>query len=292
MKVEFFAEARLILIWGSNSIAEQPALLAPGPGGQAQWRAPGLHRPAAQRNGGEVPRARAAAARHRLRPWRSALMHELVVNDWLDHDYIERHTLGWAALRERALRWSPSAPRRSAACPRSRSGPGAGLRHHAACRHPPQLRHAAGARRRQRGPCRGLPARPDRRVAPSRGRHAAFQFRLLPVDRAYLQRPDLLGSRTPRTINMVTIGDDLLRPASPSFGPRDRSGRRLQQQPAGRSRRKSAKVVRGFAREDLFTVVLEQFQTDTADYADYVLPATTQLEHWDMHAPTATPTCC
>ena len=42
-------------------------------------------------------------------------------------------------------------------------------------------------------------------------------------------------------------------------------------------------MVRGFAREDLFTVVLEHFQTDTADYADYILPATTQLEHWDVH---------
>ena len=40
--------------------------------------------------------------------------------------------------------------------------------------------------------------------------------------------------------------------------------------------------MQGFAREDLFTVVLEHFQTDTADYADYVLPATTQLEHWDI----------
>ena len=46
----------------------------------------------------------------------------------------------------------------------------------------------------------------------------------------------------------------------------------------------SAKVVQGFAREDLFTVVLEHFQTDTADYADYILPATTQLEHWDVHS--------
>src|SRR5438876_5254752 len=36
-------------------------------------------------------------------------------------------------------------------------------------------------------------------------------------------------------------------------------------------------------REDLFTVVLEQFQTDTADYADVLLPATTQLEHEDLH---------
>ena len=42
-------------------------------------------------------------------------------------------------------------------------------------------------------------------------------------------------------------------------------------------------VLRGLAREDLFTVVLEHFQTDTADWADIVLPATTQLEHWDVH---------
>ena len=42
-------------------------------------------------------------------------------------------------------------------------------------------------------------------------------------------------------------------------------------------------MLRGLAREDLFTVVLEHFQTDTADWADIVLPATTQLEHWDLH---------
>jgi anaerobic selenocysteine-containing dehydrogenase len=42
-------------------------------------------------------------------------------------------------------------------------------------------------------------------------------------------------------------------------------------------------VIRGFSREDLFTVVHEQFLTDTCDYADIVLPATTQLEHYDVH---------
>jgi anaerobic selenocysteine-containing dehydrogenase len=45
----------------------------------------------------------------------------------------------------------------------------------------------------------------------------------------------------------------------------------------------SGKVVRGFAREDLFTVVHDSFLTDTCDYADIVLPATTQLEQTDIH---------
>jgi len=44
-----------------------------------------------------------------------------------------------------------------------------------------------------------------------------------------------------------------------------------------------SEVLRGLRREDLFTVVHEQFQTDTADYADILLPATTQLEHFDIH---------
>lgn len=45
----------------------------------------------------------------------------------------------------------------------------------------------------------------------------------------------------------------------------------------------SSQIRKGLAREDLFTVVLEHFQTDTADYADYLLPATTFLEHPDLY---------
>jgi anaerobic selenocysteine-containing dehydrogenase len=102
------------------------------------------------------------------------------------------------------------------------------------------------------------------------------------VQRAALHRPDLLGQRTPRTINMVTIGNDLLREASPEFGPRIEALIVYNSNPVAVAP-ESSKVVQGFARDDLFTVVLEHFQTDTADYADYILPATTQLEHWDIH---------
>jgi anaerobic selenocysteine-containing dehydrogenase len=104
-----------------------------------------------------------------------------------------------------------------------------------------------------------------------------------PARRDVLQRPDLLAGRQPRTINMSTIGDDLLRPASAEFGPRIEALIVYNSNPVAVAP-DSSQVVRGFARDDLFTVVLEHFQTDTADYADYVLPATTQLEHWDIHA--------
>lgn len=101
-------------------------------------------------------------------------------------------------------------------------------------------------------------------------------------DDAARQRPDLLAGRAPRTINMSTIGDDLLREASPDFGPKVEALIVYNSNPVAVAP-ESPKVVRGFARDDLFTVVLEHFLTDTADHADYVLPATTQLEHLDLH---------
>ncbi len=106
-----------------------------------------------------------------------------------------------------------------------------------------------------------------------------------PVRRAELFRPDLLAQSAapqPRVVNMSTIGQDLLRPASPDWGPAIEALVVYNSNPVAVAPQ-SGQVVQGFAREDLFTVVLEQFQTDTADHADYVLPATTQLEHWDIH---------
>jgi anaerobic selenocysteine-containing dehydrogenase len=81
---------------------------------------------------------------------------------------------------------------------------------------------------------------------------------------------------------MSTIGDDLLRPASAEFGPRIEALVVYNSNPVAVAP-ESPRVVAGFAREDLFTVVLEHFRTDTADYADILLPATTQLEHLDIH---------
>jgi len=80
---------------------------------------------------------------------------------------------------------------------------------------------------------------------------------------------------------MSTIGDDLLRDTSPGFGPKSEALIVYNSNPVAIAP-ESRKVAQGFAREDLLTVVLEYFQTDTADYAYIVLPAT-QLEHVDIH---------
>ena len=94
------------------------------------------------------------------------LMHELIVNDWLDHDYIERHIDGWPALRERALQWPPE--RAAAVCGIAAEQVRALARDYGTTEaggDPPQLRHAARARRRQRGAPDRDPAVPGRRLA-------------------------------------------------------------------------------------------------------------------------------
>ncbi len=282
MKVEFFARSRLILIWGSNSIASNLHF----------WR---LAQEAKRRGAKLVcidPRRTETAEKcheHvQLLPGTDAalalaMMHELIENDWLDHDYIEAHTLGWEALRERALRWSPE--RASAVCgvpaDRIRS-----LARDWGTIAPAAIRLNYGMQRVHGGgnavravAC--LPALTGAWRDPAGGMLLSSSG-LFPVDRAALQRPDLLAGRTPRTVNMVTIGDDLLRAPSPQFGPRIEALVVYNSNPVAVAPQ-SSRVVAGFAREDLFTVVLEQFRTDTADYADYILPATTQLEHWDVH---------
>ncbi len=285
MRVEQFANARLILIWGSNSIASNLHF----------WR----HAQEAKRRGARLvcidPRRSETADKcHEhiaLLPGTDAalalaLMHELVRNDWLDQDYIDRHTLGWDALRERALQWPPE--RAAAVCGIDAEQIRALARDYGACRGaggPAAIRLNYGMQRVRGGgnAVRAIACLPAligawRQAAGGLLLSSSGQF---PVQRAALERPDL-RQRPARTINMNTIGDDLLRPTSQPFGPAIEALIVYNSNPVAVAP-DSGKVVQGFAREDLFTVVLEHFRTDTADYADYILPATTQLEHWDVH---------
>ncbi|HVR48119.1 MAG TPA: molybdopterin oxidoreductase family protein [Pseudorhodoferax sp.] len=287
MRVEFFAEARLILIWGSNAIASSLHF----------WR----YAQEAKRHGARLvcidPRRTETADKcHEhiaLRPGTDAalalaLMHELIVHDWLDHDYLRAHTLGWEQLRERALQWPPARAAEVCGVPQEQIERLA--RDYGACRTgqtgAAAIRMNYGVQRARGG------GNAVRAVACLPALIGAWRQRaggvllsssgLYPVQRAALQRPDLLGDRRPRTVNMSTIGDALLHPGDAAFGPRIEAVVVYNSNPVAVAP-ESAKVARGFAREDLFCVVLEHFLTDTADHADYVLPATTQLEHWDIH---------
>ncbi len=283
MHLEHYAESRLIVIWGSNSIASNLHF----------W----TFAQAAKRNGAKLvcidPRKTETADKcHQhiaLLPGTDGalalgVMHELIGHDWLDHDYIERHTEGWPALRGRALQWPPE--RAAQVCGITADEVRALARDYGTTR-PAAIRLNYGMQRVRGGgnAVRLIAILP---CLVGAWRHRAGGLLLsasgwFPVNRPALQRPDLLGARRPRTINMSTIGDDLLRDASPAFGPKIEALVVYNSNPVAVAPQ-SPKVVQGFARDDLFTVVLEHFMTDTADHADYVLPATTQLEHLDVHA--------
>jgi anaerobic selenocysteine-containing dehydrogenase len=287
MRVEFFAQSKLILIWGSNSITSNLHF----------WR----YAQEAKRQGAKLvcidPRRSETAEKcHEhlaLLPGTDAalalaLMHELITHDWLDQAYLGDHTLGWDLMRSRALQWPPE--RAASVCGISPVQIRALAQDYGSCARrgePVAIRMNYGLQRARGGgnAVRLIACLP---ALVGAWRHRAGGVLLssggnFPVNLDALQRPDLLVGRRPRSINMSTIGDDLLRPASVEFGPAIEALVVYNSNPVAVAP-DSSRVVQGFARSDLFTVVLEHFQTDTADYADYILPATTQLEHWDVHA--------
>ena len=284
MHVEDFAHARLILIWGSNPIASSVHF----------WTVAQAAKRAGARLVAIDPRRTETADRcHQhlaLRPGTDGalalgLMHELVVHDWLDHDYLARHVSGWEALRERALQWPPE--RAAAECGLQPEEVAQLAREWATTR-PAAIRLNYGMQRVRGGgnavrlvallPCLtgAWRERGGGMLLSSSGWFGPA------VDSHALERPDLLPEPRPRVINMSTIGDALLAEASVDFGPRIEAVVVYNSNPVAVAPQ-SARVVQGFRREDLYTVVLEHFMTDTADLADIVLPATTQLEHLDVH---------
>ena len=283
MKLEHFAESQLILIWGSNSIASNLHF----------WRVAQQ----AKRNGARLvcidPRRSETADKcHEhiaLRPGTDAalalsLMHQLITHDWLDHDYIDRHTVGWEGLRERALQWPPDRAAEVCGIPAQQI---IDLAKAYGTTKPAAIRLNYGMQR-VRGGGNAVRAVACLPALVGAWRHRAGGVLLsssghFPVQRAALHRPDLLAGRQPRLINMISIGDDLQRDTTHAPHAPVRALVVYNSNPVAVAP-ESGQVVAGFAREDLFTVVLEHFRTDTADYADYLLPATTQLEHWDVHA--------
>ena len=208
------------------------------------------------------------------------LMHVIIREDLIDRDYVARHTLGFEALRERVSGWNPG--RVAGICGISEQEIESLARRYAATR-PALIRANYGLQRVKGG---GMAMRNIACLPALTGafRDAAGGMFLstsgnFHIDTAALTRPDLLQGRTPRTINMSSIGRALSDASPPIRAIVVYNSNPVAVAPD------SAQVAAGFAREDLFTVVLEQFPTDTVDYADIVLPATTQLEHLDVVRP-------
>jgi anaerobic selenocysteine-containing dehydrogenase len=284
--IEQFQDARLILIWGGNPIASNLHF----------W----MRVQEAKRRGAKLIaidpyRSLTAEKCHQhiaLMPGTDSalalgMMHVLVKENLLDHDYIARHTLGFAQLKDRVAEWTPERTAETCGITAEEVVDLAREYGETARRNEPvAIRMNYGLQRVRGG---GMAVRNVACLPALVGawRHPAGGVQLstsgsFPANKLALQRPDLLQGRLPRTINMNTIGDDLLQDASPAFGPKIEAVIVYNANPVAIAP-DSSKVQRGFEREDLFTVVLEHFQTDTADYADILLPATTQLEHVDAH---------
>ncbi len=276
--LEQFENARLILIWGSNPIVSNLHLWS---------RVQEAKRRGAKLIAIDPYRSLTAEKCHQhlaLLPGTDAalalgMMHVLIAEDLLDRDYIARHTLGFEALEARVREYPPQ--RAAQITGLARDDIVALARDYGTIK-PAVIRlnygmqrHAGGGMAIRTAAC--LPALVGAWRDPAGGALLSSSG-AYPVDRQALERPDLIWNH-PRTINMSTIGDALLE----AKDPRVRALYVYNSNPVAVAP-ESPKVVEGFSREDLFCVVHDIFLTDTADYADIVLPATTQLEQLDVHS--------
>jgi anaerobic selenocysteine-containing dehydrogenase len=285
MHTEFFAESEVILIWGANPIASNLHF----------WtRAQEAKRRGARLIAIDPYRSLTAEKCHQhiaLRPGTDGalalgIMNVLITENLLDHEYIAAHTLGFADLKLRALSY-PLA-RVNEICGVT-EGEIADLARLYASTKKAAIRLNYGLQRVRGGgnAVRAIACLPSLTGAwrERAGGALLSSSGWAPVDSHALQRPDLMPgwpSKPSRVINMNSIGDALLHPGDAPFGPKVEAIVVYNSNPVAVAP-DSERVAAGFAREDLFTIVLEHFQTDTADYADLLLPATTQLEHLDVH---------
>jgi molybdopterin guanine dinucleotide-containing S/N-oxide reductase-like protein len=300
---EDFRLAKLILAWGANIHGNNVHL----------W--PMVEQ--ARRNGARLIvidpyRTRTAA----LADWHIAirpgtdgalalgLMHVILNEGLEDRAYIDEMTHGFEQLAERAQEYTPE---RVAAWTGMTAAEIEGLAREYATTRPAALRLNYGVQRSENG------GTAVRAIAMLPALTGAWKYRggggqlstsgAFKWDKEALERPDLaLASplkRLARVVNMSELGKALAEQRSgvrdqksvgaeltdtaeaPMDGPAVKALFVYNSNPGAVAPNHNA-VTRGMTRADLFTVVHELFFTDTTDYADYILPATTFLEHTDV----------
>lgn len=275
---ETVGAAKLILLWGTNTLTSNTHL----------W--PFIRQ--AKANGAKVIcidplRTRTAVASDEhiaIRPGTDAalalaMMHVIFRDGLEDRGYLEAMTLGWEKLRRRAL--DEYSPERVAPICRIPVATIEDLAHRYATTRPTFIRLNYGLQRHAGGgsAVRAISLLPAVTGAwdDVGGGALLSTSGTFPIDSDALQRKDLIPPGT-RTINMIALGRALNDVDDPPV-----KALVVYNSNPGAVAPDREHVLKGLARKDLFTVVLEHFQTDTADWADVLLPATTQLEHEDVH---------
>jgi anaerobic selenocysteine-containing dehydrogenase len=272
------AETALVIVWGHNPVSTAPHFL------------PALRK--AQKRGCQVVvidplrTKTAASANLHLAPlpgsdgWLAmGLAHLLEKLGLHEQVWLERHTVGWAEFRERLAEFTPERVAQKTGLAEAEI---VGLARLYAERRPGLIKIADGVNRTKNGGqnvraiC-ALPAItgqygiPGGGLAYSSSGYAAWDQEAL---HHWKECPP-----PGRTVNMNRLGAALLGEAT---APPIQALYVFNANPVT-STPNSRQIVSGMLRDDLFTVVHELYLTDTARYADIVLPATSQLEQIDLH---------
>jgi anaerobic selenocysteine-containing dehydrogenase len=279
---EQFREAKLIIAWGSNIHATNVHLWpfiveARRKGARLYTIDPVTTRTAglADRHFAIYPGSDLALA--------LGMMHVIIGERLYDADYVERYTNGFDGLRVRVAGYPPE---RVAALTGLAAEDIAALAREYATTEPAAIRVNYGVQRSERGgtavrAIAMLPALVGSWRKPGGGLQLSvsqtFQLNRRGLEMPELQLHSPLG-REARLVNMSELGKALIGLEDPPV----KSIIVYNSNPAAIAPNQNL-VHRGLRRADLFSVVLEQFQTDTADSADILLPVTTFLEHTDLY---------
>ncbi len=274
-------KSKLILIWGSNPASTAPHLM------------PFLRE--AQRNGTRIividpiRTLTARSANQHIQPLPGtdaalalSMMYVMVTEELHNPDWIAEHTIGWEFLLERIMQFPPE---RASCITGLEVEAIENLARTYATTSPALLRVTDGINRHTNGgqtvrtlAC--LPTITGQYGLPGGGLMYSTSDWLQWDKQSVTHSDDEACPQPPRSLNMNRLGAILTGEANPPVY----SLFVYNANPVA-SAPNTGKIVEGLQRDDLFTVVHELFETDTARYADILLPATSQLEHIDLHKP-------